>query len=160
VSELLEKGKEIVKSSKDAKYVNKVTIVNMVLSGSNITDVASSSGVSKRTISGWISKVDKNGFESLKPKKQPGRPPKLTAEMKSEIASAIEKDPMSFGYQIWDGPSLSDYIHRTYGIEYTVRSCQYLFHNLGYNLIRPQTYPSLDEPNEETRDDFKKRSQN
>lgn len=43
-----------------------------------------------------------------------------------------------------------------YVIDLSVRQCQRLFHELGFSRIRPQTYPSLGESNEEERKAFKK----
>ena len=47
-------------------------------------------------------------------------------------------------------------IKGTYDIDLGVRQCQRLFHELGFSLIRPQTYPSIGEQNQEERDGFKK----
>ena len=51
---------------------------------------------------------------------------------------------------------MSDYIKSQYHIDLCIRQCQRLFHELGFSQIRPQTYPSLGEPNEEEREAYKK----
>ncbi len=40
-------------------------------------------------------------------------------------------------------------------MEYGVRACQKLYHQLESSLIRPQTYPSLGNPDKEARNVFK-----
>lgn len=51
------------------------------------------------------------------------------------------------------------FISKTFNVVLGVRACQLLMHRLGFNLIRPQTYPSLENPQEEAREDFKKKSE-
>jgi transposase len=87
---------------------------------------------------------------------QAGRPNKLNDEQMNEIKAALKTDPAESGYNVWDGPALSDYIKTKYGIDYGVRACQILMHKMGFSLIRPQTYPSLGNPDNETREAFKK----
>ena len=41
-------------------------------------------------------------------------------------------------------------------IKYGVRASQILLHRMGFSLIRPQVYPSLEQPDDETREAFKK----
>ena len=66
-------------------------------------------------------------------------------------------DPKAYGYNVWDGPALSDYIKKTFGVRLCVRQCQRLFHNLGFSLVRPQTFPSKDKDGlDEERKAFKK----
>ena len=62
----------------------------------------------------------------------------------------------TIGYKTWDGNSLSDYINKTFNVELSVRQCQRLFHELGYSLIRPQSYPSKGFEDTEERQLFKK----
>lgn len=154
--ELIDEGRRIVSSSDDAKYLRKVTIVNLMLNGATASSLSPSCGETTRTLTSWMKAVDENGFESLRAKKQSGRPHKLSVEQKEEIKVAILSDPKEFGYNIWDGPSLSDYISKKYAVSLGVRQCQRLFHELGFSLIRPQAFPSKDHKEDPRRADFKK----
>ena len=100
--------------------------------------------------------MDEGGFEALRPKKQPGRPHKLTKEQKEEIKDAILSEPSIHGYNVWDGPSLSDFIFRKYEVKLGVRQCQRLFHQLGFSQIRPQAFPAKDREEDPNRGEFKK----
>ena len=91
--------------------------------------------------------------------KQNGRPCRLTGRQISSLHDAVKSDAEDFGYHVWDGQTLSDYIYSEFGIDYGVRASQYLLHRMGFSLIRPQTYPSLEDPDDEARDDFKKMTQ-
>ena len=156
-SDLLAEGQLIVNSTDDAKYQHKVEMVNLVLSGLTPSYLSTYCGDSKNTITLWVKIADEQGFEALKAKKQSGRPSKLTSNQIAEIRSVLEEDnPKKYGHNVWDGPSLAAYIKATYSVTLCVRQCQRLFHNLGFSLVRPQTFPSKGEQNEEERSEYKK----
>ena len=158
-SQLLAEGQLIVNSTKDAKYRHKVEMVNLVLSGLTPSYLSTYCGDSKNTITLWVKIADEQGFEALKNKKQTGRPPKLTSEQLAEIREVLEEDDSrKYGYPVWDGPTLSVYIEKTYGVKLCVRQCQRLFHRLGFSLVRPQTFPSKGEQNKQERIAYKKTS--
>lgn len=156
-TQLLAEGQLIVNSTTDAKYQHKVEMVNLVLSGLTPSYLSTYCGDSKNAITLWVKIADEQGFEALKGKKQTGRPPKLTAEQIAEIRTILAEDnPKKYGRNVWDGPSLSSFLKEAYGVELCVRQCQRLFHNLGFSLVRPQTFPSKDEQNEDVRIAYKK----
>lgn len=156
-AQLLAEGQQIVRSVTDAKYRHKVEMVNLVLSGLSPSYLSNYCGDSKRTITLWVKTADEQGFGALKTKKPTGRPAKLTKEQRTEIRAILEEDePKKYGQNVWDGPSLSAYIEKTYAIKLCVRQCQRLFHSLGFSLVRPQTFPSKGEQNEQERTEYKK----
>ncbi len=154
--ELLKQGKEIVKQPADPKFIHRVSMVNLILGGMKTKDVSQYCGDSVRTINTWVKKVDEKGWDSLMAVKQKGRPAALSDTQLEEIKEAVSNTPENYGYHVWDGPTLSDYIKTRYNIEYGTRACQKLFHRLGFSLIRPQIYPSLEDPDNEARNAFKK----
>ena len=154
--ELLTQGRSIVSESADNKFVHRVSMVNLMLSGFSAKELAKYCGESERTLQSWLKKVDEQGWETLISKKQTGRPSRLSNQQVEEIRIAVQADPEQSGYNVWDGPTLSDYIKNQYGIEYGVRASQYLLHRMGFSLIRPQVYPSLEQPDDEAREAFKK----
>lgn len=154
--ELLKQGKAIMSSSDESRYHFRVFAVNMVLSGCTASQIGTMAGVSKQAVTGWVKTADEQGFEALRPKPRPGRPTKLSPDQKTAIDAALKSDPSTYGFKVWDGPSLSTYIKRTTGIDIGIRQCQRLFHELGYSHIRPQPYPSKENENSEPRNAFKK----
>lgn len=126
-SQLLAEGRQIVDSTKDDKYRHKVEMVNLVLGGLTPSYLSAYCADSKRTITLWAKIADEQGFEALKPKKPTGRPPRLTKEQKAQIRAILEEDdPKKYGQNVWDGPSLSSFIEKTYAIKYAfanVKGC-------------------------------------
>ena len=154
--ELLTQGRSIVSESADNKFVHRVSMVNLMLSGIPAKELAKYCSESERTLQSWLKKVDEQGWETMISKKQTGRPSRLSNQQIEEIRIAVQAEPEQSGYNVWDGPTLSNYIKSQYGIEYGVRASQYLLHRMGFSLIRPQVYPSLEQPDDEAREAFKK----
>lgn len=153
---LLEQGKVIMSSSNESKFHFKVFVVNMVLSGFPASQICSVAGVSKVAVTSWVKTVDEEGFDALKSKEHKGRPNKLSSKQLKEIDIVLQSNPKEYGFKNWDGPSLSSYIKNKYEIELSVRQCQRLFHNLGFSLIRPQSYPSKGYEDTNKLNEFKK----
>ena len=153
---LLQTGKEIMSSSDESRFHFRVFAVNMVLSGCSASQIGEMAGVSKAAVTGWVKIADEQGFDALKPKRRSGRPRKLTDEQRSSIDTVLQSDPKDFGFKVWDGPSLSAYIEDQFGISFSIRQCQRLFHELGYSHIRPQPYPSKECEDTAEREAFKK----
>lgn len=113
----------------------------------------------KITITRWVKATDERGWDALKDLPHGGgRQTKLTEHEAGQIDIALQNDPKDYGYAVWDGPTLSDFIKKRFDIELSVSSCQRLFHALGYSLRRPQTYPCKGEEDSELREAFKKSS--
>lgn len=154
--ELLAQGQKLVKDNSDIKFAYRVSMVNLILAGMSAKELSAHCGDGETTLMSWVTKVDQDGWDALRAKKQPGKPSKLSDDQVTKVKEAVMNDPNNYGFKVWDGPALSKYIKDTFDVDLGVRACQKLFHKMGFSLIRPQTYPSLENPDEEARDDFKK----
>ena len=154
---LLAEGRRIVDSCDDPKFKHKVEMVNLVLGGVTPSFLSQYCAESKSAITVWVRIADEQGFDALRPKPRPGRPPKLSPDQLKELRETLEEDrPDKYGYRVWDGISLSEYIKKVYGVDLCVRHCQRLFHTLGFSLVRPRTFPSKGEQNATERTVYKK----
>ena len=155
--ELLAKGRALAKQcGNDATFRRRVETVNLVLSGHSAAELSKNMGCHANTIIRWVKTADEQGFEALHDRKKPGRPSQLSAEQRREVDCALQEEPSKHQYTVWDGPAIADFIRRTYGINYTVRSCQLLAKQLGFSRVRPQVFPSKGYEDTEKRDEFKK----
>lgn len=141
ITELIKQGQELLKENADVQLAYKVSMVLLVLQGMPAAQLAEYANCDARTIQLWVNTVDSAGFEALRPQQKPGRPSRLTDEQKKEIEEVLSKDSSLCGYTVWDGTTLSTYIAETYGVTLGTRACQNLFHELGFSMKRPQTYP-------------------
>lgn len=153
--ELLMQAREIISSSSDGDYLHKVEMVSLVLSGVPVSTLVNAGIGSKASITGWVKKAVEGGFETLSPKPIPGRPPRLNAAQIALLKEAVSKDPEAYGYDIWEGKTLSAYIRREFDVRLEVRQCQRLLHSMGFSLQRPRTIPA-GKVSEEERNEFKK----
>lgn len=155
---LLAEGQRLIKEIQDARFRHRVEMVNLVLQGAPATFLSQGCKEDASTISRWVRIADESGFAALCPKKRKGRQPRLGNSERASIQAVIEEDdPKKYGYCVWDGRSLSDYIQKEFSVQLGIRQCQRLLHQLGFSLVRPQTFPSKNEDNKDERDAFKKR---
>lgn len=155
VNELILEGKNLLKGDVDMLLAYRVTMVLLVLQGMPASQLAQFSGCEARTIQLWVDLVDKGGFDALKPQSKSGRHQKLNDKQKASIKKALSADASKEGYTVWDGITLSDYISNKFGVSLSVRSCQRLFHELGFSQKTPQTHP-YHGSDEAAREAFKK----
>ena len=112
---LLEQGQELVKTVKDEHYRHKVEVVNFVLNGMFPSEVAPLVKESKSTITRWVRTVDEKGWDALQDSpNQGGRPTTLTEKEVGAIDIALQSNPKKYGYDVWDGISLSHFIKKEF----------------------------------------------
>ena len=125
-----------------SRFYNRVAAVNAVLSGVSPATAAGWFGMTRRSLAGWVKKVDELGFSSLRDKPKPGAPSKLDGMALEKLDGFVQEGPGKHGFRVWDGPSVSSLVSKRFGVSLSVRQCERLLHKLGYSLVRPQTYPS------------------
>ena len=103
----------IANTTEDGKYIRKVTLVSRMLRGIAASLIGDVAGETTRTLTMWMESVDEHGFESLRPKKQPGRPSRFSKKQKESRKEGIAKEPSVFGCNVWDGNTLSGHIGKS-----------------------------------------------
>ena len=67
-----------------------ILLVNMMLERKmKAEEISELSGVTRRTLSGWVKIADEEGFDALRGKERTGRSSKLSKEQKEEIKNAL-----------------------------------------------------------------------
>lgn len=155
IDNLISEGKNLLKEDVDMVLAYRISMVLLVLQGMPALQLAEFSDCEARTIQLWVDTVDKEGFDALRPQSKSGRRKKLDDKQKAVIKKALSADPTTEGYTVWDGITLSDYISRKFEVSLSVRSCQRLFHELGFSQKTPQTHPYHGN-DESAREAFKK----
>lgn len=158
---LLEQGQELAKSVSCDKYRSRIVCVNLYLCGElEMKKVSQLTGASRTSLWRWVKAVDNKGWESLKDSPHTGRKSRLSANDKQQIIALIDEDnPEKYGYDVWDTRTMADYIRKTYTPEYGQSATAKLMKSLGLALVRPTTYPSLENPDPEAEEEFKQKLQ-
>ena len=141
IDNLISEGKDLLKGDVDMLLAYRISMVLLVLQGMPALQLAEYSDCEARTIQLWVEAVDKGGFDALRPHTKSGRRRKLDDKQKAVIKKALSGDPSLEGYTVWDGITLADYISNRFDVTLSVRSCQRMFHELGFSQKTPQTHP-------------------
>lgn len=157
IEKLKLEGRLIMESSADSRFYNRVAAVNAVLSGVSPTEASVWFGMTRRTLAGWVKKVDDFGFDALADKPRSGARPRLNAEQLEWLDHTIQVAPSAYGFKVWDGTTLSVLIKQEFAINLGTRQCQRLFHKLGYARIRPHAFPSKGCERSDAREEFQKK---
>jgi transposase len=147
--------------NEEAKFIHRLHGILLFLEkeDESCDSIGALFGNSPRTVSNWIRRINETGdIESLRSKKQPGRPPRLSEEQRGELKVVLQEPPEKHGIaiNIWDGKSLSAYIAKRYNIVMKTRTCQRLFRQLGFSLKRAR--PVVARADEEKKAESKKTS--
>jgi transposase len=96
--------------------------------------------IGKSTSAFWIKRYKETGNLDDKPKS--GTPPKLENSKFNKLKKVLlDFPPPRFGGESmgWTTKMAIQYVFDTYGVKYSMRRMQELFHKFGLNLITPRT---------------------
>jgi len=140
-----------IRRSPDARYDHRLHGVLLVAEGMSCRKVAETLGDSHGTVANWVARFEKHGFAGLNDQEGRGRRSRLGhAEMK-QVESALRKSPAHYGLaaHLWDGPLLSSFLEKQFGIVLRTRQCQRLFRRLGFRLRKPRPEVAQADPVEQ-----------
>ena len=128
-----------IRRSDESKYDHRLHGILLVANGMSPYRVSDVMGDSPRTVENWVNTFLKDGFDSLREPRRPGRPARLSGIMNS-ISMDLRKNPMDLGYSqnLWDGKLLSHHLSVKYNIDMGTRQCQRIFRKLGFILRKPR----------------------
>ncbi len=98
-----------------------------------VAELAERLGVCEETIYAWLRAFLVDRWASLRRRRSPGRPPKLTPGQKARLTAAVTAGPEAAGYPTgcWNSALVQDWIERTFGVLYSVKYVAELLRNLG-----------------------------
>ena len=96
-------------------------------------DVARKFGVSRTTASRWRRALDGKGVESLRKRRAPGRPCRLTKDQLGEIAELYQSGPRAAGFakDRWTTSIFADAIFAKFSVHYDPDHAGRIMHRLG-----------------------------
>lgn len=156
--ELKRGANEYLSTHEEARFVRRIDLLVLLCSGQSISFVSKAYGINKSTIHRWVHRYNEFGIDGLRDRLKKGRPNRLTDAQKESLKRELSSSPVSIGYRQgrWDGKLLSFHLMQKYNVNFKVRRCQLLFHELGLSLQRPRRIPVGGDP--KLREAFKKNS--
>ena len=101
--------------------------------GLSQSQVARKFGVSRTTASRWYRSLSGKGMESLRKRRAPGRPSRLTVSQLSEIAEIYRGGARAAGFDAdrWTTARFADAIFTRFGVRYDPDHVGRIMHRLG-----------------------------
>lgn len=148
----VERIRERISGASNAKQRDRYRVV--LLAGEGLGEqrrlrrdqIAATVGRSRQFVDQWVGRYRRCGLEALMPKRQPGRPSKLTGEQQHELCRMLDSGPSpEEGISAYNGPILREKIERRFGKTYSLDAVYKLLHRLGYHDLMPRpTHPDTD----------------
>ena len=131
-----------------SRYDHRLHGVLLVAQGLTCPQVGGLLGDSPRSVVNWVQRFETQGLAGLSEGERPGRPSRLNDEQLVKVEVALRAHPSQFGLptQMWDGPTLSEFLRRKFGVKLKVRQCQRLFRQLGFRLRKPRPQVAQADP--------------
>ena len=128
-----------------------------LLNGNSQSTVARKYRVSRTTASRWHRALVEKGYESLKKRRAPGRPSRLTSDQLTEVAEIFAEGPQAFGLgaRRWTTAKMATAIEMRFGVRYDPDHVGRLMNRLGLGrkmavmeqaAYVPQTYAPSEMP--------------
>ena len=145
--------------TRDGHAARRMLAIALVLEGRSRADAARTCGMDRQTLRDWVHRFNAQGLAGLSnDHSRGGRPPRLTAEQKAELAEIVRKGPdlAVHGVVRWRRVDLQAVIRKRFAVELAERTVGTILRQLGFSRLSPRPYhPKKDEDAQEA---FKKTS--
>lgn len=123
--------------SRDSRQCRRLLALAAVAEGRARSEAAALGGMDRQTLRDWVHRFNAEGPDGLLDRKEGGRPSKLTAAQKEELAAIVEAGPdrETSGLVRWRRVDLKAVIKDRFGVVYNERSVSYLLSKLGFAHI-------------------------
>jgi transposase len=137
-----------IRRNDTSRYDHRLHGVLLIAQGMRCPQVAELLGDSPRTVVNWVQRFEAGGLAGLSEGERPGRPSRLNEKQLAIVEGALRSSPTQFGLptQMWDGPTLSEFLRSELGVKLKVRQCQRLFRQLGFRLRKPRPQVAQADP--------------
>jgi transposase len=134
----------LFRTTSDRKLRDRLQIVLMAHRGRPRQDIATDLGVHRRTVTRWINAYCDAGLDGLTPRKPPGHPAHIPADLADEVRRWVIDGPASCGLDRanWTHAELADHLYKTHGIQTSRSAVQRFCRRIDIRPYRP-TYRHL-----------------
>lgn len=127
----------------DGPAARRMLAIALILEGSSRADAARTCGMDRQTLRDWVHRFNAKGLAGLSNDySQGGRPPRLMAEQKAELAEIVRQgpDPAVHGVVRWRRIDLQVVIRERFAVELAERTIGTILHELGFRRLSSRPY--------------------
>ncbi len=151
-----EELRALAAKSRDGAQARRLMALAAVAEGKSREEAAAIGLMSRQTLRDWVHRFNAEGPEGLVNRKSSGKPSKLTAAQRKELAAIVAEGPQNHVPSLarWRCVDLQKLIKERFGVDYHPTSISRLLHALGFSHVsaRPR-HPRQDA---KVIEDFKK----
>jgi transposase len=121
--------------------------VLLALEGEDAVAIAKATGRARRSVQEWVYAYRDCGIDALIPKKQTGKPPRLTAEQETQLKARLDAGPAAEdGVCALRGKDVVRILKEEFGVKHTIGSIYGVLHRLGYSCLSPRPQHEKNDP--------------
>ena len=123
----------------DPKYRDRIQIVRLASRDRSHKDIASDLAISTRSVQRWLNAYLDTGLDGLRPRKAPGQPGNIPADLADEVKRWVIEGPAEQGLDRanWTHEGIADHLLKTKGIRTSRPAVGRFCRKLGIRLYRP-----------------------
>jgi transposase len=139
---------ELIRRESNAKQRDRYRAVLLAMDGQLEGDrIAAYLGRSPRFVDEWLARYRRGGIDALKPRKQPGRRPKLSAEQERQLKQRLDAGPRdSDGVCTLRGRDICRIIEAEFGVVHTLGGIYDVLRRIGYSSLVPRPRHRKNDP--------------
>lgn len=123
----------------DPKYRDRIQIVRLACRNRPHKEIAADLAITPRTVQRWLNAYLEGGLDGIRPRKAPGKPGKIPAELADEVKRWVIEGPAKQGLDRanWTHEELADHLLKARGIRTSRPAMGRFCRKLGIRLYRP-----------------------
>lgn len=128
------------KGSAEVLEARRLEAGRQLLAGKGIREVARLVKASPSSVKRWKEALEEGGLEALAAKPHPGRPPRLTAEQKEDLAAILLRGPRAAGFptDLWTLPRIAKVIEVHFQVKYHPAHVWRILRGMGWSAQKPE----------------------
>jgi transposase len=142
---------DLVRRESDARQRDRYRAVLLAMGGDGPElegdEIALRLGRSPRFVDEWVGRYRRGGVGALRPRKQPGRRPKLTPRQEGRLKARLDAGPRdSGGVCALRGRDVCRIIEAEFGVAHTLGGIYDVLRRLGYSCMMPRPRHRKNDP--------------
>jgi transposase len=138
---------DIIRKEADAKQRDRYRAVLLALEGQTTEVIMTTLDRSRRFVQRWVYVYRDGGIDAICPKRQSGRPRKLTgpeeAQLRERVLAGVKPED---GVCSLRGQDIRRIINNEFGVEYSLPAVYVVLHRLGLSCLQPRPRHKKNDP--------------